>query len=160
MKKLNKREAIAVAFGLGVVAFLLFGGMFFGLFNRPVNTELMSEQKSLPLPESGVATEDVVEGTGAVAETGDRLTVHYVGTLPSGKVFDSSVDRGVPFTFNLGEGRVIRGWEEGMVGMKVGGVRKLYIAPDYGYGINGVGTIPPNSTLIFEVELLNVEKPQ
>lgn len=158
MKKLNKSEAVAVVFGLGVVAFLLFGGMFFGLFNRPVNTELMTEQISLP--ESGVLTEDVVVGTGETAVPGDRLTVHYVGTLPSGKVFDSSVDRGVPFTFTLGEGRVIRGWEEGMVGMQVGGVRKLYIAPDYGYGINGVGTIPPNSTLIFEVELLNVEKAQ
>jgi FKBP-type peptidyl-prolyl cis-trans isomerase len=157
MKKISKREGIAIAFGLGVVAFLLFGGIFFGLFNRQPNQDLtMTEESQIPV--TGVEVEDIEVGTGETAASGDQLTVHYVGTLPSGKVFDSSVDRGTPFAFTLGEGRVIRGWEEGMVGMKVGGKRKLIIAPDYGYGSNGVGTIPPNSILIFEVELLDVEK--
>jgi FKBP-type peptidyl-prolyl cis-trans isomerase len=158
MKKLNKNEKVSVGFSLMVVAFLLFGGMFFGLFNNNQANEniVMQEERSLPV--SGVDIEDVTVGTGETAEVGDVLTVHYVGTLTSGKVFDSSVDRGTPFSFTLGQGRVIRGWEEGMVGMKVGGTRRLYIAPDFGYGASGVGAIPPNSTLIFDVELLDVEK--
>src|SRR3990167_7858117 len=91
--------------------------------------------------------------------SGDNLTVHYVGTLPDGKVFDSSLDRNAQFSFTLGVGQVIRGWDEGFSGMQVGGTRLIIVAPDYGYGEQGVGTIPPNSTLIFEVELLDVEKP-
>jgi len=85
--------------------------------------------------------------------------VHYVGTLSDGKVFDSSLDRNTPFSFTLGVGQVIRGWDEGFSDMQVGGKRLIIVAPDYGYGEQGVGTIPPNSTLIFEVELLDVEKP-
>lgn len=101
---------------------------------------------------------DETAGTGAVAEAGKRLTVHYVGTLQDGTKFDSSRDRDAPFTFTLGAGHVIAGWEEGIKGMKVGGKRKLVIPPQMAYGERGAGgVIPPNATLVFEVELLKVE---
>lgn len=96
-------------------------------------------------------------GDGAAAATGKKVTVHYTGTLTDGTKFDSSVDRNEPFTFTLGEGRVIQGWEQGIQGMKVGGKRKLTIPPSLGYGSQANGPIPANSTLIFEVELLKVE---
>lgn len=101
--------------------------------------------------------EDTVVGTGAEAVSGKEVTVHYTGTLTDGTKFDSSVDRGEPFTFNLGAGEVIEGWDKGFAGMKVGGKRKLTIPSDMAYGERGAGaSIPPNSTLIFEVELLKV----
>lgn len=100
--------------------------------------------------------EDVTVGEGEVAEAGDVLTVHYVGTLTDGTQFDSSRDRGTPFSFELGAGQVIEGWDEGMLGMQVGGVRILTIPPDMAYGDKDLGSIPPNSTLIFEVELLEI----
>jgi FKBP-type peptidyl-prolyl cis-trans isomerase len=96
-------------------------------------------------------------GTGEEATAGKKVTVNYTGTLTDGTKFDSSLDRGTPFTFNLGAGEVIQGWDQGVSGMKVGGKRKLTIPPSLGYGSQGMGIIPPNSTLIFEVELLNVE---
>ncbi|OGM22182.1 peptidylprolyl isomerase [Candidatus Woesebacteria bacterium RIFCSPLOWO2_01_FULL_39_21] len=102
--------------------------------------------------------EEIKEGTGNEALRGKLVTVHYEGSFESGEVFDSSIERGVPFTFNLGEGEVIQGWDLGVTGMKVGGKRKLTIPPELAYGDRGVpGAIPPNSTLIFEVELLKVE---
>jgi len=112
--------------------------------------------------ESGLKYEDVKVGTGPVAKAGQNVKVHYTGWLESngnkGKKFDSSVDRGKPFTFPLGAGRVIRGWDEGVSGMKVGGKRKLIIPAGLGYGERGAGSaIPPNSTLIFDVELLAVQ---
>jgi FKBP-type peptidyl-prolyl cis-trans isomerase FkpA len=108
---------------------------------------------------------DVVVGTGADATPGSNVSVHYTGWLydPSapnnkGKKFDSSLDRGQPFSFPLGGGRVIRGWDEGVAGMKIGGKRTLIIPPEMGYGTNGAGgVIPPNATLIFDVELLGVK---
>ena len=102
--------------------------------------------------------EDVKVGTGAEATAGKTVTVHYVGTLTNGSKFDSSRDRGQQgFTFPLGAGRVIQGWDQGVAGMKVGGVRKLTIPPEMGYGARGFPpVIPPNSTLLFEVELLSV----
>jgi peptidylprolyl isomerase len=101
--------------------------------------------------------EDVKVGTGAEATAGKSVTVHYVGTLTSGSKFDSSRDRGQGFTFQLGAGEVIEGWDKGVAGMKVGGVRKLTIPPEMGYGARGFPpVIPPNSTLLFEVELLAV----
>jgi peptidylprolyl isomerase len=105
---------------------------------------------------------DVKVGTGAVAKAGQQVTVHYTGWLyehgAKGKKFDSSVDHGTPFTFALGAGNVIPGWDKGVAGMKVGGKRTLIIPPDLGYGAGGTpdGTIPPNATLIFDVELLKV----
>lgn len=110
---------------------------------------------------SGLEIDDVREGTGATAAAGCQATVHYTGWLwengQAGKKFDSSKDRGTPFRFPLGAGRVIRGWDEGVAGMKVGGLRRLVIPPDLGYGARGApGAIPPNATLLFEVELLGV----
>ena len=101
--------------------------------------------------------EDTKVGTGATAEAGKTVTVHYTGWLTDGKKFDSSVDRGQPFKFQLGAGQVIQGWDKGVAGMKVGGKRKLTIPPSMGYGERGAGgVIPPNATLIFDVELLGV----
>jgi FKBP-type peptidyl-prolyl cis-trans isomerase len=101
--------------------------------------------------------EDLQVGTGAEAVAGKKVTVHYTGTLTDGSKFDSSLDRGRPFDFPLGAGRVIKGWDEGVAGMKVGGKRRLTIPPELGYGARGFPpVIPPNSTLIFEVELLGV----
>ena len=102
--------------------------------------------------------EDTKAGTGAVAEAGKRVTVHYTGWLTNGTKFDSSKDRNQPFQFQLGSGQVIKGWDQGVAGMKIGGVRKLTIPPSLAYGPNGAGgVIPPNATLVFEVELLAVE---
>jgi len=106
---------------------------------------------------SGLKYEDLQVGDGAEAKSGDRVQVHYTGWLENGTKFDSSVDRGRPFEFPLGAGRVIRGWDEGVAGMKVGGKRKLVIPAALGYGDQGAGgVIPPGATLIFEVELLKV----
>ncbi len=110
---------------------------------------------------SGLIIDDVVVGAGDTAASGQTVSVHYTGWLlyggEKGKKFDSSKDRGDPFGFPLGGGQVIKGWDEGVQGMKVGGTRKLTIPPDLGYGARGAGgVIPPNATLIFEVELLAV----
>jgi FKBP-type peptidyl-prolyl cis-trans isomerase len=110
-------------------------------------------------PTSGSGTlvmQDVVIGTGATAVSGDLVTVHYVGTLTNGTKFDSSYDRNQPFSFRLGTGAVIAGWDQGVAGMRVGGKRRLTIPPSLGYGNQAVGSIPPNSTLIFEIDLLSI----
>jgi FKBP-type peptidyl-prolyl cis-trans isomerase len=105
---------------------------------------------------SGLYYEDTKVGDGATAERGQQVSVHYTGWLPNGVKFDSSRDRGKPFVFQLGAGRVIAGWDEGVAGMKVGGTRKLVIPPTLGYGSRAIGPIPPNSVLVFDVELLGV----
>lgn len=102
--------------------------------------------------------EELTVGEGAEAQAGQYAVVHYTGWLTDGTKFDSSKDRGEPFEFPLGRGRVIKGWDQGVQGMKVGGVRKLTIPPEMGYGAYGAGgVIPPNATLVFEVELLGLE---
>lgn len=117
---------------------------------------LAAEPVVLP---DGTQIEDIESGTGAAAQAGQTVTVHYTGWLyvndERGKSFDSS-RAGPPFTFHLGAGEVIKGWDEGVVGMKVGGVRTLIVPPEAGYGAEGDGPIPPNSWLLFEVELLAV----
>jgi peptidylprolyl isomerase len=121
-----------------------------------------AEKKMTKTP-SGLQYEDVQVGTGAQPKTGQTCVMHYTGWLwengAKGKKFDSSVDRGTPFSFPLGQGRVIKGWDEGVATMKVGGKRNLLIPPDLAYGSRGTGggVIPPNATLIFEVELLDVK---
>ncbi len=106
---------------------------------------------------SGLKYEDSIVGDGAEATAGQKISVHYTGWLENGSKFDSSKDRNDPFQFNLGAGQVIRGWDEGVQGMKVGGTRKLTIPSELGYGARGAGgVIPPNATLIFEVELLDI----
>lgn len=118
--------------------------------NEPIDSSQATAQTLL--------VEDTQVGTGEEAIAGKTITVHYTGTFQDGTKFDSSLDRGEPFSLVLGEGRVIAGWEQGLLGMKVGGKRKLTIPPSLAYGENGIpGAIPPNSTLIFQVELLAVE---
>jgi len=106
---------------------------------------------------SGLVIEELVVGSGAAAAFGQKVSVHYTGWLTDGTKFDSSKDRGDPFIFPLGKGHVIQGWDEGVAGMKVGGKRKLTVPSALGYGARGAGgVIPPNATLVFEVELLSV----
>jgi FKBP-type peptidyl-prolyl cis-trans isomerase len=109
--------------------------------------------------QSGLKYVDLKEGTGAAAKKGDTVEVHYTGWLKNGKKFDSSLDRGEPFSFRLGAGKVIKGWDEGVAGMKRGGKRRLIIPPELAYGERGAGkVIPPNAELTFEVELLEIRE--
>lgn len=121
------------------------------------NSEFENQEISQPEPEE-LQIETLKQGTGAECENGDTVSVHYTGTLTDGTKFDSSLDRGQPFSFTLGVGQVIKGWDLGVVGMKIGEQRKLVIPSDLGYGAAGAGggKIPPNAALIFEVELLGI----
>ncbi|MEZ4104323.1 MAG: FKBP-type peptidyl-prolyl cis-trans isomerase [Candidatus Paceibacterota bacterium] len=103
-----------------------------------------------------LVVDDIVIGTGEPVKNGDKVTVHYIGTLVGGEEFDNSRKRGEPFTFKVGSGDVIKGWEQGLVGMKVGGQRILVIPPELGYGNQSIASIPANSTLVFAIELLEV----
>ena len=151
MKTLDIKEWIAVAVAVFVVGFFfIFGQGLVSLF-----TSNKSKLNMVQAPQ--VLIQDEVVGVGDIAGAGNRVVVHYTGKFTEGKVFDSSVTRGEPFQFVLGAGQVIKGWDEGIVGMRVGGKRILTIPPSLGYGANDYGPIPGNSTLIFEVELLKVE---
>jgi FKBP-type peptidyl-prolyl cis-trans isomerase len=151
---------------------LVFGGGYY--FNKKIDFKDFSVQKSEVVSDKKVENnindqveinttkpmvkiEILKEGQGVAAKNGDNVSVHYVGTLTDGKKFDSSLDRGQPFSFILGAGQVIQGWEQGVLGMKVGEKRKLTIPSELGYGERGAGgIIPPNATLIFEVELMKI----
>jgi FKBP-type peptidyl-prolyl cis-trans isomerase len=123
----------------------------------PAQSPALENNAPIKTMADGLKIQDVKVGTGAEAKKGSLVTVHYTGTLTNGKKFDSSRDRGEPFQFPLGQGMVIKGWEEGVAGMKVGGMRKLTIPPELGYGAAGAGgVIPGNATLLFDVELLAV----
>jgi FKBP-type peptidyl-prolyl cis-trans isomerase FkpA len=116
-----------------------------------------AEEEKPTVTASGLQYLELVKGSGREAHVGETASVHYTGWLKDGTKFDSSVDRGQPFQFRLGAGQVIKGWDEGVVGMKIGSKRKLIIPPDLGYGARGAGrVIPPNATLIFDVELLDL----
>jgi peptidylprolyl isomerase len=124
---------------------------------EPETTTEEASEETLVTTDSGLQYEDIVEGTGAMPQKGQRVTVHYTGTLENGTKFDSSRDRNRPFSFTIGVGQVIKGWDEGVMGMRVGGQRKLVIPPELGYGARGAGgVIPPNATLLFDVELLRI----
>ncbi len=124
--------------------------------NTLIASKTMADENAVTTP-SGLKYVELVEGTGATPKTGQKVTVHYTGTLENGTKFDSSRDRDRPFDFQLGVGQVIKGWDEGLSTMKVGGRRKLIIPPELGYGARGAGgVIPPNATLLFDVELLKV----
>lgn len=121
------------------------------------NKETKNMTEQTVTTESGLKYLDMTVGTGRLAELGDTASVHYTGWLADGKKFDSSVDRKEPFSFRLGAGQVIKGWDEGVMGMKIGGKRKLTIPPQLAYGARGAGgVIPPNATLTFDVELLDL----
>jgi len=142
-------------FGLFILSFIL---VLAGVMVIDKKFGVKENDTSMQESQGQLKIEDLVVGTGEAAVVGKNVTVHYTGTLTDGTKFDSSVDRGTPFTFSLGAGEVIPGWDQGIVGMKVGGKRKLTIPPSLGYGEAGAGdVIPPNSTLIFEVELIKVE---
>jgi FKBP-type peptidyl-prolyl cis-trans isomerase len=127
------------------------------VWGGPIVTNEKGSSDNEIITASGLKYVDQMVGSGELAVTGKAVTVHYTGWLENGKKFDSSVDRGQPFSFPLGAGRVIKGWDEGLAGMKVGGKRKLTIPAHLGYGTRGAGgVIPPNATLIFDVELLGV----
>ena len=134
-----------------VVGYLIFS-------NNKNQTTDMAPSNNSQTQASNLKIEDIQVGTGKEVVSGDNIVIHYKGTLTDGTKFDSSYDRGEPFETQIGVGQVIKGWDEGVVGMKVGGKRKLTIPPEMGYGNRAVGPIPANSTLIFEVELVDVLK--
>jgi FKBP-type peptidyl-prolyl cis-trans isomerase FkpA len=149
---------------LAIIALLAAGSLFLtGCLVEKVDdqgnviTPVPTTDNTISTPtETTLGKVDVKVGTGTEAKTGDKVSVHYVGTLTDGTKFDSSRDRNQPFSFNVGKSEVIQGWDLGIPGMKVGGIRKLTIPPALGYGEHAQGSIPANSTLIFEVELLSV----
>jgi FKBP-type peptidyl-prolyl cis-trans isomerase len=142
--------AFVIFFSVVLFSFLLYQG-------GKKSSEPTLEISPTPSQNEGLKIEDIVVGTGKEAKDGNKVTVNYIGTLTDGTKFDSSYDRKEPFSFTLGEGSVIPGWDQGLLGMKKGGKRKLTIPSDLAYGESGSGPIPPNSTLIFEIELLKVE---
>ncbi|HFC10918.1 MAG TPA: FKBP-type peptidyl-prolyl cis-trans isomerase [Candidatus Kaiserbacteria bacterium] len=163
---MNTSTAIAVALAVAIaLGFVFYGPSFFGAHNNN-STTTQKEQvtKSAPVSTAQAADKlsikDDVVGTGAVAKKGDTISVAYIGTLTNGTVFDStSKHNGEPFTFTLGAGHVIAGWDQGVAGMKVGGERTLVIPPSLGYGSQASDKIPANSTLIFKIKLLKVVPP-
>lgn len=159
----NKIIVFALAVILVIAGFLIFGknekpqtANIGAIIDNATTTD--SQLTNKKMNKQGVEIEILKEGTGAVAKSGDNVSVHYVGTLENGTKFDSSIDRGAPFTFTLGVKQVIPGWDIGVEGMKVGEKRKLTIPSELAYGSRGAGAaIPPNATLIFEVELLGIK---
>lgn len=130
-----------------------------GALGKDRHSSTATKESTMVKTASGLQYEGLQEGAGDASKAGDTVEVHYTGWLTDGKKFDSSLDRGQPFSFKLGAGQVIKGWDEGVAGMKVGGKRKLTIPPELGYGDRGAGgVIPPKATLVFEVELLKIKK--
>jgi FKBP-type peptidyl-prolyl cis-trans isomerase len=151
---------------IGVLVLVIFSYFIFGL-NGSTPAANTADSMIPPTTAPTVATpisgseklqiQDEKIGTGRAVQKGDTVEINYVGTLTNGTKFDASADHGGPFTTQIGVGKVIKGWDEGVVGMKVGGKRKLTIPPSLGYGDQAVGSIPQNSTLIFEVELVKIK---
>lgn len=172
MRTFSTREWIAVAVAVVAAAFMFFGDNLWRIFSgteeianglqAPLTSQADNQAQTAESMQNisttqGLEIYQLQPGSGAEATAGQTVTAHYVGTLTDGTKFDSSLDRGQPFSFTLGAGQVIRGWDIGIEGMKVGEVRRLVIAPELGYGSQAIGPIPANSTLVFEVQLLGVE---
>lgn len=151
---MNKAATIGVVIGVVVIVAIL---VLVLKLSQNSGSTASNQPSPSPTPAVGLSITDVKVGTGAEAVAGKTVTVNYVGTLTDGTKFDSSIDRGQPFSFTLGAGQVIKGWDEGVAGMKVGGERKLVIPPSLGYGDTAQGTIPANSTLDFDITLLDVK---
>jgi len=159
MKNLSTKEWIAVAAGIIFVGYTLFGSDIINLFQKnPMDGNSLAAAIS-PGASGEVIIKDVVIGQGAEAKTGELLSVNYTLSLSDGTLVQNSKDFGVPFKFTLGAGEVIPGWEQGFAGMRVGGVRTITIPPELAYGSNQAGPIPPNSTLVFTIELLDATVP-
>ncbi len=159
MAQLSKHEAIGVGTALLVTFAVLFlGNHIFNKASAPVEKTATAQSAAAgefsDSPVLGV--EDITLGNGVPVKSGDTVSVHYIGMLSDGKKFDSSYDRGEPIIFTVGSGQLIKGFDNGVVGMQVGGKRKLTIPPEFGYGAQAVGSIPANSTIIFEVELVKI----
>lgn len=171
MKTLSKKEWIAVSVALVVIALFFLSKTFIFTFltseisgtttatntNTTMNTNTPANTPAASADTTSLLVKDAVVGTGAEAVPGKTITVNYTGKLTNGAVFDSSIPRGQPFQFVLGAGQVIAGWDQGLLGMKVGGKRTLIIPANMAYGNRAIGSIPANSTLIFDVELLGVK---
>ena len=154
----NMDRSFALTTLMGVICLLAFAFFIFGFNEQPSLTQRETTTANVaPTSSEKVKTEDITVGTGKEVSTGDTVVIHYTGTLQNGTKFDSSYDRNEPFETKIGVGQVIKGWDIGVVGMKVGGKRKLTIPPSLGYGSQEVGSIPPNSTLLFDVELIDVK---
>lgn len=152
----RNQRIILILIAVLVLAFIAF------LVYRSITTSQPSAASTtagnMVVTASGLQYQDLVVGSGPEAKSGNTVSVHYTGWLADGTKFDSSLDRGTPFEFTLGAGQVIKGWDEGVAGMKVGGKRQLIIPPQLAYGSSGAGsTIPPNATLTFEVQLLEIK---
>ena len=150
-----------IAFSFGIVIVIIVGFLLLSVDQN--NPEVNSDEIEFSMGGGGetvneLKIEDLEIGDGAEVKEGDTVSVHYTGTLTNGTKFDSSLDRDTPFEFTVGAGQVIEGWDQGLIGMKIGGKRRLTIPPELGYGERGAGDdIPPNSTLIFEIELLEIK---
>lgn len=167
MNNTSITTGIAVAAAIAIIViFFFFRGSVYSLFSHnsiPSTTQKVSKttQKTPVLPSTNkLSIANIIVGTGTVAKQGDTITVDYIGKLSNGTIFDSSAAHKKPFTFVLGIGQVIQGWDKGIIGMKVGGTRILVIPPSLGYGGRTVGPIPANSTLTFEVKLIKVTPPK
>lgn len=155
MTEINSKKLAALAALLTILFAPATGMEAKGLFSKDKNKLAQAQDVTTP---SGLKYHDTAVGSGPSPRQGQKVSVHYTGWLTNGTKFDSSRDRGQPFQFTLGRGEVIKGWDEGVASMKVGGKRKLTIPPDLGYGARGAGgVIPPNATLVFDVELLGVQ---
>ena len=163
MKKLSLNEGIAVAVALlATFGVLFFGNYIFGVAQGTQSRATTTQDAALfdanADASNAIRTEDLLVGTGQPVKAGDMVSVHYIGALANGSKFDSSYDRGEPSSFTVGAGQLIKGFDQGIVGMQVGGKRKVTILPELGYGAQQIGPIPANSTLVFDVELVSIKQ--
>lgn len=159
MKKLSKNEWIAVVVAIAFIAYMFFGDTIVGAFRDSTNNQ--NGDMNFDPNGSMVQTQDVALGAGAEVRAGAQVGVNYILTLPDGTIIQDStqVSGGKPFVFVAGEGQLIKGWEMGIIGMRAGGKRRIIIPPSLGYGDQAVGSIPANSTLVFDIEVVSVDNP-